>query len=73
VWRRHVATARKTLRARTEKPKKRRAPNRHQLRCPGCLLFVKRLCQAQYNPCGMCPPCCPGGHKPPPKPEQAQP
>lgn len=40
-------------------------------RCPCCELFVRAMCQAPYEPCGVCVRCCPGGHKPPPPPRDA--
>lgn len=29
-------------------------------RCPRCELFVKRMCDEPYIPCGVCTDCCPG-------------
>ncbi len=38
-------------------------------RCPACALFVKRMCDEQCFPCGVCLACCPGYdfHQPPKK------
>jgi hypothetical protein len=56
-----LEAARKARKTRTT----RRATNPRQLRCTACNLFVRHLCRNPYEPCGVCPVCCPGHKKPP--------